>query len=168
MRVQQVEVVGLEALQARLDLRQRRVARARRGRYLGGEEDLLAPGGHDTADARLALSVPVVDGGVEVVDPQLDRPLEDGRGLVCGVRQETAAAAEREDRDRHARPAEGAVRQLRGGGLAGQRRHRRDGADRQAASLEELAPYALLVLMLSPCYEGPTPAAARCSPIVFA
>ena len=79
VEVQQVEVVGLQALQARLDLLERRVARARPAGDLGREEDVLPARGQEPAQPRLALAVAVVDRGVEVVDAEADRLLEDGR-----------------------------------------------------------------------------------------
>ena len=152
VQVEQVEVVGLQPLEAVLDLLEGGVARPRAGGDLGGEEHVLPPRRHDAADSRLALAVPVAEGGVEVVDAGLDRLIEHGGGLLCRVHQEAAAAAEGEDRDLHARAAEGPVRQLRGRHAAAghgpdsrarrQRRHCRDGArrHRQAASLQKLTP----------------------------
>ena len=142
VQVQQVHVVGLEALEAGLHLPQRRVARARARGDLRGQEDVLAPGRHHAPDARLALAVAVVHGGIEVVDPEPHRPLQDSRGLVGRVHEEAAAAAHGQDRDRYARAAQRAMGE-RPRRLRRARRHRhhrqRGHAGGEAAALEELS-----------------------------
>ena len=96
--VDDVEVVGLEALQAELQLAPGVVGGA--GAELGGEDDLLAPRRHQLADPLLALAVAVAVGGVDVGHAQVDRPAEDAeRLLVRLVGDEAAARAEGEDRD---------------------------------------------------------------------
>ena len=139
--VEQVHVVGLQPLQARLDLLERRVSRAGATRDLRGEEDLLPTRLHDHADPRLALAVAVVDGGVEVGDAHVDRAVERGEaGLLGLVHQEAAAAAEGEDRHRDARATQHAVGQLRVRGRRHRERgQRRDGAEGQAALAQEIA-----------------------------
>ena len=165
VQVEQVEVVGLEPLQAGLDVLQGGVAGPRGRRHLGREEHVPAAGGHHAADARLALAVPVVHGGVEVVDAEVERALEHRRRLVGRVREEAAAAAEGEDRHLDAGAAQGAVRQFRGLGRAAERGQRRGRAHRQAAALQELAPADTVLRRHAPLrcsvHTGLTPASSR-------
>ena len=77
-------------------------------RELRGQDDLLAPRGHQPADPLLALAVAVGVGGVDVGDPQVDRVREASRALSSScVHEEPAPRAEAEDRDLEARLAEG-------------------------------------------------------------
>ena len=70
MDVEDVQVVGAQPLEARLDLTLRLVPLARGD--LGLEEDLAAPGRHQATHALLALAVPVVVGGVDVREARVD------------------------------------------------------------------------------------------------
>ena len=133
--VQDVEAVGPQPLEAQLDLTPGVVGLARR--ELRGQGDLLAPLGHQPADPLLALAVAVGVGGVDVGDPQVEGAGEGLQGLVLVlVHEEPAAGAEAEDRDLHARLAEGAGRELGCGPGAEGRGD--DGAD--GGRLEELTP----------------------------
>src|SRR5260221_200940 len=161
--VHEIHVVGLEPLEAGLHFPQGLLARARAAGDLRGEKHLLAARRHHAADPRLALAVAVVDRGVEVVDPQPDGPLQDRRGLLGGVHEESAPAAHGEDRDRGPGTAEGAVGDAapcRGVGRPGGRGERQSGrAHREAASLQELATGNLFAFRhLSLLARRPTPA----------
>ena len=127
VEVEQIDAVGLQALETRLDLAQRRVARPRPLRHLGREPDLLAPRLHDHPDPRLAQPLAVVDRRVEVVDPEVDGAVEHAqRLLLVLVHEEPAAAPEGEDRDLRPRPPERPLGELRLGldRLPGERRQR--------------------------------------------
>jgi hypothetical protein len=98
MQLPEVHVVGLEQLQRFLDHAHRIVARPLLG--LGGQEGLIAAARHHFADVLLAPALrPAVDRrGVDVVDAQVQRALDDGHGYVevAGALQR-GLAAQRED-----------------------------------------------------------------------
>ena len=91
-------MIGLEQLQRLFDHLHRAVAGALLG--LGGEKRLVAPLGHDLANVLLApsLGAAVDRGGVDVVDAEVERALDDGHGgvEVVGV-FECGLSAERKD-----------------------------------------------------------------------
>ena len=108
--MEHVQPIGLQALQARFDHTQRAVAIAGRLGNLGREDDLVASGLHQQADAPLALAVAVADRGIDVRDALIDRVRQDAdRHLLVRVRQEAAAAAEGQDRHLQAGAAEAAL-----------------------------------------------------------
>ncbi len=143
VQVEDIHVIGLEALQAGVHLAQGGVAGACPLRHLRGEDDVRPAGGEEPAHAGLALALAVVHRGVEVVDTEAEGPVEHGGGLIGGIRQEPAAAAHREDGHAEPGPAQRAARHgLRGAGRSPgpQGGEGGGGPDRQAALSDELAP----------------------------
>src|SRR5206468_4947980 len=132
----QVDMIGLEPLQAPLEDARRFVAAARVD--LGGEEDAAAAGLHDPPDPGLAAAVPVAVGRVEVANSEVERQVDRRHGgLFLVVRQQPAAAAEGEDRDSLAGMTEraGWKRRL---GRAGRGKGARGRGARQGRCLQEL------------------------------
>jgi uncharacterized membrane protein len=120
VQLPEVDVIGLEQLQRLLDHAHGAVAGALLG--LGGEEGLVAAVGHHLADVLLApaLGAAVDRRGVDVVDAEVERALDDGHGDVEVVGLlERGLAAEREDADLVAGLAEVAGGHGRAAGFQG-------------------------------------------------
>ena len=108
VQLPQVHVIGLEQLQRFFDHAHGAVAGALAG--FGGEEGLVAAVGHHLAHVLLAPALrAAVDGrGVDVVDAQVERALDDGHGDVEVVGLlDRGLAAQREDADACSRSCPG-------------------------------------------------------------
>src|SRR5262249_49360660 len=98
VNVDQIDMVGLQALQAARESSHKIVAGAVRD--LGSEPDLLAARHHYFPHARLALLVPLSIGRIQVVYSQVDRAIKRGQRLLfLFIHQEAAATAEGQDGD---------------------------------------------------------------------
>ena len=107
MHVDQVQVVRLQALQAAFQNALRVVAFTRVD--LGGQEDAVAAGFHDFANALLAPPVAVTVGGVHVADAQVEGAVKGLQGLILIlIHQEAAAAAHGQNGDARAGATEDA------------------------------------------------------------
>ena len=104
--VDEIDVIGLQALEAGFEAAQKCVARAV-GNFRG-EPDIFAARRHDAADAGFALAVSVGIGGVEIGDAEIDGAIEDGGAVFVLIHKEAAAAAEGEDGNFGAGSSEGA------------------------------------------------------------
>ena len=117
--VDEVDAIGLEVFKAGFEAGHGFIGVA----FLdfGDKEDLFAAGGHDFADAGFAHAIAVGLSGIDVVDAAIDGFVEGFEGLLLlFVGEETAAAADAEDRDANAGFAEEAGGEFPGfGGVAG-------------------------------------------------
>src|SRR5579871_686340 len=122
MDVNQIQVIGLEALQSAFDDALRLVRLARFD--FRGEKDIFAPVLHDLADPGFAEPVAVAVGGIHVADAQIEGAIERLQGLIFVlVHEEPATASHGQDGDAGTGPAQNAGRHLaasREGGRAGE------------------------------------------------
>jgi len=79
----QVEVVGLQTPQTLLDQRHGAVVGVIV--TLGGQKDLVAPLPHHAADVQFTGTVAVQGRGIDIVDAQIERPVDDFDRLVVAV-----------------------------------------------------------------------------------
>ena len=99
----QVDVVGLKPLQAGLamldDALPHGLTLGSPGQVeLGGQHPVVATPSQRLADVRLALALPVSDGGVDEINAQLARPLNAAHGLLgCQPRRAEGVAAQPND-----------------------------------------------------------------------
>ena len=112
MKVPDVQVVGVEFLQAGVELRQD--ARAGMRIALARQEDVFPPGSQRRSHHALVLAALVVAGGIEVVDAHIHGPGDHG-----GVGGDHAAIAY--GGDPHAGLAQGPIMQRRAGRRPGGR-----------------------------------------------
>ena len=110
----QIDVIGLQELEAGLHRAQRAVAVSRVD--LGGEKDFLAPRLDEFAEPLFAQSFDrtarVGAGGVEVIDAEAESPFEQGlRRVFVFDGAEAGAGAETDARDHFTGFAEAAFRQ---------------------------------------------------------
>src|SRR5215469_3714182 len=108
MDVYEVDLVGLQSLQAVFQALKEGVASSVGN--LGGQPDLFAPRSHDLAHTRLALSVAVGVGGIQIGDAQVNGVVERRQGLLLVfIHQEAATAPKSEDRHARTRTAQSAA-----------------------------------------------------------